>query len=121
MATHISNVRKVPMSIIGFQTRDGKDKQPYWIHNELKEDTRFYTEPYVEGQTILIVDDIYDTGYTMDNVIKFVKSQRTKPSPMPTVVGFCLFGKQNAKDIYYANEHDGSWVSFPWERLDESV
>ena len=33
MAVHISNIRNVPMSIVGFQTRDGKDKNPYWIHN----------------------------------------------------------------------------------------
>ena len=38
-------------------------------------------ETYKEGQNILIVDDIYDTGHTMNKVIDFVKRQRTKPSP----------------------------------------
>ena len=37
MATHLSNIRDVPMSIVGFQTRDGSDKEPYWIHNNTKE------------------------------------------------------------------------------------
>ena len=37
MASHISNMRDVSMSIVGFQTRDGEDKKPYWIHNSQKE------------------------------------------------------------------------------------
>jgi len=118
MAAHISNVRDVPMSIIGFQTRDGSDKEPYWIHNATKAED---IKSYAEGSTILIVDDIYDTGHTMNKVIDFVKKSRTKPSPMPNVVGYCLYGKENAKDIIYSQEHDGSWIVFPWELLDESV
>ena len=41
MAVHISNVFDVPLSIVGFQTRDGKDKEPYMIHRKggLKKDT----------------------------------------------------------------------------------
>jgi|TARA_B110000444_G_C18837136_1_gene596676 hypoxanthine phosphoribosyltransferase len=118
MAAHISNVRDVPMSIIGFQTRDGSDKEPYWIHNATEKES---LEPYAEGKTILIVDDIYDTGHTMNKVIEFVKKARNKPSTMPNVLGYCLFGKENAKDIVYSHEHDGSWIVFPWETLDESV
>ena len=118
MATHLSNVREVPMSIVGFQTRDAEDKKPYWIHNATE---TMKIDEYAEGQTYLIVDDIYDTGYTMNKVIDFVKRSRTKPSPMPRVFGYCLFGKQNAKDIVYSQSHDGSWIVFPWETLDESV
>jgi len=118
MAAHISNVKGVPLSIVGFQTRDGKDKNPYWIHNAT-EPTNL--GPYSDGQKILIVDDIYDTGYTMDRVIEFVKIARKKPSAYPTVFGYCLFGKENANDIIYSQEHDGSWIVFPWETLDEPV
>jgi|TARA_B110000263_G_C15216938_1_gene468000 hypoxanthine phosphoribosyltransferase len=118
MATHVSNARDVPMSIIGFQTRDGEDKEPYWIHNVLPEIK--IDKEYMTGQTILIVDDIYDTGNTMNNVIDFVKKERTKPSPMPHVIGYCLFGKPNIKDITYSQEHDGSWIVFPWEAMGES-
>jgi len=118
MAAHISNVRKVPMSIVGFQTRDGKDKKPYWIYNAT-EPTNL--GPYADGARILIVDDIYDTGHTMKNVINFVKTARSKPSAYPLVFGYCLFGKENAEEIIYSQEHDGSWIVFPWETLDESV
>ena len=118
MASHISNVREVPMSIVGFQTRDGNDKEPYWIHNATEVEK---LEPYAEGSTILVVDDIYDTGHTMNNVIDFIKRNRTRPSSMPNVLGYCLFGHENSNDIIYTNEHDGSWIVFPWETLDESV
>lgn len=118
MATHISNVRDVPMSIVGFQTRDGNDEEPYWIHNATESEK---ITSYAEGSTILVVDDIYDTGHTMNNVIDFIKRKRTKPSPMPNVLGYCLFGHENSDGIVYTNEHDGSWIVFPWETLDESV
>ena len=39
MACHISNMKDIPMSIVGFQTRDGDDKKPYWIHNATEADT----------------------------------------------------------------------------------
>jgi hypoxanthine phosphoribosyltransferase len=114
MATHISNIRNIPMSIVGFQTRDGEDKSPYWIHNT----TQKNNQSYAEGSKILIVDDIYDTGTTMKKVIEFVKKERTKPSPMPQIMTYCLFGKDapEGTNLVYSNLHDGSWVVFPWER-----
>ena len=104
MAVHISNVFDVPMSIVGFQTRDGKDKQPYMIKSG-------------EAPTkLLIVDDIYDSGYTMRSVIRMLSHYTTD-----RIECFCLLGKKNNFNVSYANEHDGSWVVFPWETLNESV
>ena len=100
MAVHISNVFDVPMSIVGFQTRDGKDKQPYMIKSG-------------EAPTkLLIVDDIYDSGYTMKEVIKMLSHYTADK-----IQGFCLFGKKNNFNVSYANEHDGSWIVFPWEYM----
>ena len=103
MATHISNVRDVPMSIIGFQTRDGSDKKPYWIYNALDD------KSFQEQQTILIVDDIYDTG----NTINKVKELINKSSPFnssrfdvqPTLLTYCLFGKDapEGTNLVYSN------------------
>ena len=114
IATHVSNVFKVPMSIVGFQTRDSEDKEPYWIHNATQSE---HLGPYDKGSTILVVDDIYDTGHTMNNVMDYVEKMRNKPS----AIGYCLFGKSNDRNIIYSQEHDGSWIVFPWETLDESV
>ena len=114
MACHISNMKDIPMSIVGFQTRDGDDKKPYWIHNATEADTSWLDDS--EGKHILVVDDIYDTGRTMNEVQEFIKRERTKPSMMPRVSGYCLFANYfNAKNIVYSNEHDGSWIVFPWE------
>ena len=105
MAAHVSNLYNVPMSIIGIQTRDGEDKDPYWIHNLIDENTK----------RVLIVDDIYDTGYTMKKVVKHMPKSCE-------VISYCLFGKSKNKDrVIYSQEHDGSWIVFPWETLDESV
>ena len=92
------------MSIVGFQTRDCEDEEPYMIKAD-------------EAPTqILVVDDIYDSGYTMKSVIQFLSHYSTD-----RIQGFCLFGKENKLNVSYANEHDGSWIVFPWETLDESV
>ena len=104
MAVHISNVFEVPMTIVGFQTRDGEDKEPYMI-KEGKAPKQF-----------LIVDDIYDSGYTMNRVINFLSDYSENK-----IQAFCLFGKENNLNVSYANKHDGSWIVFPWEILNESV
>jgi len=110
MAVHISNVFDVPMSIVGFQTRDAEDKEPYMI----KAVDHIYRG--FPGKKILIVDDIYDTGLTMKKVIRYLT-----PYSVDRILGFCLFGKKNNFNVSYANEHDGSWIVFPWETLNESV
>ena len=103
MAVHISNAFDVPMSIVGFQTRDGKDDQPYMIK----------AGPHPEK--ILIVDDIYDTGKTMKGVIRMLSHYTAD-----RIQCFCLFGKKNNFNVSYANEHDGSWIVFPWEYIEGS-
>ena len=101
MAVQISNVFEVPMSIVGFQTRDGKDDQPYMIK----------AGPHPEK--MLIVDDIYDTGHTMKGVIQYLAHYSADK-----IQGFCLFGRKNNFNVSYANEHDGSWIVFPWEFME---
>ncbi len=102
MAVQISNVFDVPMSIIGLQTRDGNDKEPYMIKA---------ADPSPEK--MLIVDDIYDTGRTMKKILQHLTHYSAD-----RIQGFCLFGKKNNFNVSYANEHDGSWIVFPWEFME---
>ena len=74
MASHVSNIKDIPMSIVGFQTRDGDDKKPYWIHNATEADKSWLDDS--DGKHILVVDDIYDTGRTMNKVQEFIKSKQ---------------------------------------------
>jgi len=117
MATHISNVRDVPMSIIGFQTRDGSDKKPYWIYNAMD------WNDFKEQKTILIVDDIYDTGNTINKVKELIEKSSpyncSKFDVQPTLLTYCLFGKDapEGTNLVYSNLHqEGDWIEFPWER-----
>ena len=104
MAVHISNVFKVPMSIVGFQTRDGKDNEPYMIHKTGH-----------APNNMLVVDDIYDTGKTMKKVMQFLSYWRADK-----IQGFCLYGKKNNLNVSYANEHKGHWIVFPWEEMGDA-
>ena len=61
IATHLSNVLKCPMSIIRFQLRDGDDIKPEWILNNIGISATWKTP----GETIIVIEDIYDTGNTM--------------------------------------------------------
>ena len=103
MAAHISNLFNIQMSIVGYQPRNGTDKIPYWILNKMSPR---------HTKKVLVVDDIYDTGKTMNEVINLVKGTE----PVDTL-GYVLFGSENIKeDIYFCNLHDGRWIEFPWER-----
>jgi len=63
-----STYGKIPLSIIGFQTRAESDKEPYWIHNII-----------TKGKT-LVIDDFYDSGKTMKPVMDMI----------PDSLGFAL-------------------------------
>ena len=103
MAAHVSNLYNVPMSIIGIQTRDGNDKAPQWIHNLIDENTK----------TVLVVDDIFDTGHTMKKVLEHISYSSWDCE----VISWCLFGKPNNQKVIYSKPHSDLWVVFPWETV----
>jgi len=108
LATHLSNVLKCPMSIIRFQSRDGDDKKPEWAINNLD-----FTATWRMSESIIVVDDIYDTGHTM-RAIQQMKEFKDNPS----VVYQCLFGSKNPDGVGFLNERISRWIVFPWERSD---
>tara|TARA_B100000586_G_C19978781_1_gene371076 strand:- start:136 stop:546 length:411 start_codon:yes stop_codon:yes gene_type:complete len=96
IATHLSNIKDAELSIIGFQTRDGNDKEPKWLLNKIGN----------KIAPILLIDDIYDTGKTMKDIINFVHRD---------VHPVCLFGRPNNDDVQFLHLNEGKWVVFPWE------
>ena len=100
MAVHLSNILPARMSIINYQTRDGNSKVPEFVVNTI--------EPH---DTIIVLDDIYDSGKTITNI----KDKLEKEYPGQYIKPMVLFGKDNEQDCYYAHEHTGEWIEFPWE------
>ncbi len=100
MAVHLSNVLPARMSIINYQTRDGNSKTPEFVVDTI--------EP---GDTIIVLDDIYDTGKT----IRDIKEKLSKEYASQYVIPMVLFGVDNSDGCYYARERTGEWVQYPWE------
>lgn len=102
IGAHISNVMNMPLSILRYQTRDGQDDVPKMVIDNIK-----------NGKPIVVVDDICDTGKTMDDITSFLRDNY----PNSYLLRITIFG--NGTKSLYIREHTGEWVVFPWERLDE--
>jgi hypoxanthine phosphoribosyltransferase len=98
MGAHLSNLLNVPLSIIKFQKYDGNDDYPKFLTS--------YLQP---NSLAVILDDIYDTGETMNRCIEFIKiCSGSECLPIT------MFGKDSP--FLSWNHHDGeSWYRFPWE------
>jgi len=111
MTTHLSNILPCEMSIIDFQSYDlpvgttkqfGVVKEPTWVVNRTQ-----------EFDTLIVLDDIFDTGQTMEKVRAFLKKER----PESYVECHVLVGGKRAEEaeVFYYTKHTGDWVVFPWE------
>ena len=107
IATHLSNVLKCPMSIIRYQSRDGSDEKPEWIINNMGFTATWKTP----GETIIVIEDIYDTGNTMRAI-----QQMDELKNHPDVIYKALFGSKNDDGVEFLNERMSKWIVFPWER-----
>jgi len=64
LAVAISNKCEIPMSMIDFQTKDGDSKEPSILK-----------QTFNKNDKILVVDDIYDTGKTLNIIDEFLKEK----------------------------------------------
>jgi xanthine phosphoribosyltransferase len=72
----------------------------------------FHVEDYKNFKSILVIDDIVDTGETVEYVITLLKDGL----PTATIKTAALFYKPKSKikpDYYVAETND--WIVFPWE------
>lgn len=71
-----------------------------------------------QWSNILIVDDIYDTGDTMELIFKEVSLR----APYATVLKVCTYTKQDKPDIIYQEYFEpNEWIVFPWDILEKQV
>ena len=68
----------------------------------------------VKKKNILLVDDILDSGRTVEAVISYMKLK--KPTSVKTVTLLCRKSNKR-KPTFFAEEcEDGEWIVFPWEQ-----
>lgn len=105
IGTSLSNILNVPLSIIKFQTRDGDDKDPYFILDERK-----------PNGVYIIVDDIIDSGLTMNKILDFIDIENDSREYIISSLFGSFEKTKNIKQIICVREIPG-WVVFPWEKL----
>lgn len=103
-ATILSHLLKdVPLIPINYSSKKGKgDNKNH--SNEL---------PNIKNETILIVDDIVDTGHSMLEIVKHFKQFS---SNVITASLYYKFGAVYTPDFYMEKiPKDSNWIVMPWE------
>lgn len=110
IVTHLGNLLNVPVSIVECQTRDKhKKKVVRWAINNI--------DP---KKTIVLIDDIFDTGKTVDLVMNFLnKEHKKKKINISNSMFITLFGPEyiNPNGVVSLRKHLGRWIVFHWERI----
>lgn len=104
LGVQLSNQLKAPLSIIDFQTRDGKSKKPELIKNaNIKPD-----------EVLVLIEDIADSGVTL----KITEEYLTSWFPKNEIIIYSIVGNQHhPKHWRYSIEHNSQWIEFPWEYI----
>ena len=102
LADFYGNRRTANIKIEFYDNTSRATKNPI-ITQEISED--------VKGKVILVVDDVADTGKSLDAAIKHIKEMGAKEIRTAT-----LYFKQHSiiKPDYYIKETK-SWIVYPWE------
>lgn len=78
---------------------------------------RVRLEPFrypIGRKRVLLVDDIHDSGRTLQKVIRHL--QRRRPRALCTATLFYKHQAAHPPDFYARTVAHGIWVVFPWER-----
>ena len=90
----LSHKLKIPLNVIDFQRLEKNSKEPVLVIDNNKPSTA-------------LIDDIYDTGETMNKCMKLLTTKGIKTFP------FVLFSK--SEEVYHLRSESG-WIIFPWEK-----
>lgn len=63
-------------------------------------------------KNVIIVDDIYDTGTTIERITNKIKEEAPEINIIRTV---CFTQQPNVGNVYYGEALNGEWVIFPWD------
>ncbi len=67
-------------------------------------------------RNVIIVDDVYDSGTTMETVTKIIQEE----APLIKIFRVCTYTKQdNISNLTYAKKFDlDEWIEFPWDEIE---
>jgi len=109
ISTALSNKLDISVSTVSFQTRDGNDLEPIFLESDL---IKQYSK-------IIIPDDIYDTGLTVETIItKLIEDYDIEIGNIIGLFHYTSNAILNTKMKNYKSLgfNYGSWVVFPWEK-----
>ncbi len=95
-------------------------KIEHWgIAGEKKEETKivFPLSVNIDGQSVLIVDDVTDTGDTLEAAVRYISS--LNPSEIKTGVLQHKKGSSFSPDFYAEYVDRWRWIVYPWARHEE--
>lgn len=73
---------------------------------------------HLTGKKVLIVDDLVDSGKTLDVIVDYIKD--FKPALLKTAVIFKKASSIFTPDYFVEERPDDAWIDFPWE-VDQSL
>ena len=103
----LSNYYNVPFVPLTWQTRDGKDKDVATFLSVLDE---------WQDSSILLVDDICDTGYTINELVSLANAEELHEFRVAVAIENLEADSQidySAREI--SRTEDPQWFVFPWE------
>lgn len=105
----LSHQLNVPLFPIMWQTRDG----------DYKTNLNTLVEALVSGDTILIVDDISDTGKTLSRIVGMLYSISANLKKNINIQTAAIY--QKPESLFYVHNfgelvNDEDWIVFPWEQ-----
>jgi len=93
---------QIPVETVTVQSYDGEDRGELVLHEQSG-----FSKEIKEGDNVLVVDDIYDSGATM----KYITER------FPAVDIVCLYARYPNHSATFVGEilnHD-QYIDFPWE------
>jgi hypoxanthine-guanine phosphoribosyltransferase len=102
IVVHLSNVLNCEMSIIRLHESNENTAQIEFLLNNIK-----------ENQHLVVIEDIYDTGRTMQSIQRMMEVEYKNH----TISYYSLFGRKNDDGVIYLNEKKKKWITFHWEHI----
>lgn len=112
LANRLSYKLEIPMTPLCWSTRDGDERESNaWIPEDIN-----------NGDKILVVDDIIDSGKTIREIFNDWDSSVLEDLKMENISIACLFwnvDQETTPDFFHKTierSNDDSWVNFWWEK-----